>query len=153
MNSLSKYNVIDIIKYICDTPTPLPCKIRTFRNYALVNKTTLQMANEYLSYKKRQFKLYNIPKTHNNCLYRLKVTNIKKRYSSFENEWYIKDGGFVLLPPGRRGGFETIILITTIYYSSKKELIRINFIVLDGAYPYPSIANINELLDENFICI
>ena len=155
MNSLSKYNVIDIIKYICGptkSPSRARCKVISFRNYALVNKTTLQMANEYLSYKKRQFKLYNIPKTHNNCLYRLKVTNIKKRYSSFENEWYIKDGGFVLLPPGCRGGFETIILITKIYYPSKKELIRINFVVVDGE-PYPSIASINELLDENFICI
>tara|TARA_B100000424_G_C22883034_1_gene469922 strand:+ start:12 stop:512 length:501 start_codon:yes stop_codon:yes gene_type:complete len=164
MEHLSKYVWIDIIEYINFNHL----RVRKFRNYALVNKKTFLIAKEYLSYKKRQFKLYNTPKTHKNCLYRLKVT-----YSSYRNcfgeyipKCRIEGGGFVcfMLEPSRVSRFavyEFIILIQTTYYSSKNELYRINFIVIDGPIMYrwghstrlyPGVACINELLDENFIC-
>ena len=167
MEHLSKYVWIDIIEYI----NLNHLRARKFRNYALVNKNTFLIAKEYLSYKKRQFKLYNTPKTHKNCLYRLKVT-----YSSYlpyyrlQDRWSIEGGGFAILPPLWRAitfviddfvVYEFIILIKTMYYSSKNELNRINFIVIDGpvmdhcgpsTHLYPGIACINELLDENFIC-
>ena len=167
MEHLSKYVWIDIIEYINFNHL----RARKFRNYALVNKKTFLIAKEYLSYKKRQFKLYNTPKTHKNCLYRLKVT-LKVTYSSYwsyygqsQHEWKIEGGGFAILPPpwrvSRFAVYEFIILIQTMYYSSKNELNRINFIVIDGpkmdicgpkTHLYPGIAGINELLDENFIC-
>lgn len=163
MEHLSKYLWIDIIEYINFNHL----RVIRFKNYALVNKKTFLIAKEYLSYKKRQFKLYNTPKTHKNCLYRLKVNSVSYwlYYGQSQHEWKIEGGGFAILPrPWRVSRFvvyEFIILIKTMYYSSKNELKRINFIVIDGpkmdlcgpsTHLYPGIACINELLDENFIC-
>ena len=119
MEHLSKYVWIDIIEYINFNHL----RARKFRNYALVNKKTFLIAKEYLSYKKRQFKLYNTPKTHKNCLYRLKVT-----YSSYRNflgeyfpECRIEGGGFVCFMPkprrmSRFAVYEFIILIKIFIY-------------------------------------
>lgn len=167
MEHLSKYVWIDIIEYINFNHL----RLRKFRNYALVNKKTFLIAKEYLSYKKRQFKLYNTPKTHKNCLYRLKVKSVQGWHMSngqshhYHLYWEIEGGSDVILPRpwrvSRFADYEFIILIQTMYYSSKNELKRINFIVIDGpkmdhcgpsTHLYPGIAYINELLDENFIC-
>ena len=132
MEHLSKYVWIDIIEYINFNHL----RARKFRNYALVNKKTFLIAKEYLSYKKRQFKLYNTPKTHKNCLYRLKVTYSLYRNSLGEYipKCRIEGGGFVYFMPepwrvSRFAVYVFIILIQTMYYSSKNELNRINFIL------------------------
>ena len=149
MEHLSKYVWIDIIEYVNFNHR----RVIRFKNYALVNKKTFLIAKEYLSYKKRQFKLYNTPKTHKNCLYRLKVTNIKRYHGVSMIEQGLDCGDVAFLPLLKKGAsFEFIILITKIYPSFKGEFFRINYIVLNSVQIYPGAAMVNELLDENFIC-
>ena len=167
MECLNKYIWIDIIKYI---------HYKNFKNYALTNKNTLNMAKEYISYKKREFKSHNKTKTYKNCFYRLKTTNTnnptRRIINHIDNLCY----EFIILIKHLRKEENNRKRINYIVLSDSKEycsihspiakvlpsrvhpsspfrhLKTLNNVCKCFTTPYPGVSIINDLSEENLIC-
>lgn len=138
----------------------------SFKNFAYVNKEVLKLIQQILIYKKKIYKLYNIPKTYKNCLYRLRTISRKCKDL---------DGRRCELPNSKHEFIIQIKNIRKIQHKTSPTW-RINFIIIDAPWPVdmrlyrlrphcctqlewvrgrfpPGGATLKEgLLEENFIC-